>query len=326
MKRKLTFAIFLALNTAAFAQPVIEAAHFPAASHSESFDVEDPNSLTPGGSGANQIWDFSEAVPTVFMWSNISLDIIPVESAPLASTFPSANYCVKRTNVEGNLFYAFYNISATAMELVGTIYVNGFPYSVYPQYLSDTEIQFQFPYSYNTSIADTAQSPESTAAAQINSVYDAYGTLITPFGTYNDVIRYKHTSIQPNGSTQTFYYWYNSNPFYEIMRGDFGGVANGENNYIQIHKNTTFLGVVQQEQAQFSVYPNPTTGDFTIGNTRGLRGTATVYDMLGKVVMAEADLDSSNTISLKNCSAGVYFVQVTDQNKRVLQTRKIIKE
>lgn len=307
-----------------FAQPIVEAANFPVTSHADAFSVENPDNLSPGGSGANQVWDFSGVNATNSWLSIISMDVIPMASAPLAGTFPTANYCIKRVDIEGNQFYTMYAISPNTMEVVGSIYVNSFPLATLPTYLTDTEKSFQFPYTFNTVIDDTSETDISTSPTQVNTVYDGYGTLITPFGTYNNVIRCKETRSWIE-NTDTYYHWYNTNPFYEIMQGNFDAAAIGGSNNITIYKNTTFLDLPKNEKISFAMYPNPTYGDLFVRAAEAAQNlSASVFDSNGKLVL-EGDL-VGNTINLKELCSGIYLVKITDQNHATLYSQKVVRK
>lgn len=307
-----------------FAQPILEAVNFPATSHSDAFSVENSDNLLPGDSGANQIWDFSGVNATNVWLSIVSMDVIPVTSAPLAETFPTANYCIKRIDVEGNQFYTMYTISDNSMEIVGSVYVNSFPLSTIPNYLTDTEKSFQFPYTFNSIIDDTAETATSTSPTQVNIVYDGYGTLLTPFGTYNNVIRCKETRSW-TANTLTYYHWYNPNPFYEIMEGNFDAASIGESNNITIYKNTTFLDLPKNEKFAFAMYPNPTDGDlFLRAAENGQNLSASVFDTSGKLVLRAAL--QGNKIDLKELCGGIYVVKIADQNQAVLFSEKVVRK
>ena len=80
------------------------------------------------------------------------------------------------------------------------------------------------------------------------------------------------------------------------------------------------------EQAGFLLFPNPTTGDFTLMRKGDLTGDVTVqiYGMRGDRVMTERMTgEKSHLFSLSGMPDGLYFVKVTTEG--VVETMKVIK-
>ena len=78
----------------------------------------------------------------------------------------------------------------------------------------------------------------------------------------------------------------------------------------------------------FSVYPNPTTGKFTLEinhNQDSSSGVAIIYSILGKLIQ-KCDVEgmTKNEISLDNCPPGIYIVNLIFSNR--IRTIKIIKQ
>ncbi len=80
--------------------------------------------------------------------------------------------------------------------------------------------------------------------------------------------------------------------------------------------------------AALSAYPNPTTGDVTLGaaDAHPLVGTWTLYDMLGRPVLTGslAGLPSGR-VSLARQPAGLYLLRVSDTNRHTTQTLRLEK-
>jgi hypothetical protein len=71
------------------------------------------------------------------------------------------------------------------------------------------------------------------------------------------------------------------------------------------------VGITEQAAADLLMYPNPTTGSFTIELPEN-GSLVVVTDMLGNIIYSERALNSGkNHVELGNQSAGVYFVKVT---------------
>jgi hypothetical protein len=82
------------------------------------------------------------------------------------------------------------------------------------------------------------------------------------------------------------------------------------------------------EKPAFRVYPNPTTGSFTLemtgdGQFRG--GVACIFDLRGNKVL-DINLNGMNrqVISLENQPRGMYFIRLFSNEKS--ETAKILKQ
>jgi len=69
---------------------------------------------------------------------------------------------------------------------------------------------------------------------------------------------------------------------------------------------------------QLDIYPNPTTGILTI---EGVAGTTEVYNIYGELVATTL----ASTLDISNAAAGIYFVRVIDDQRKVYVV-KILKE
>ncbi|WP_309642291.1 T9SS type A sorting domain-containing protein [Flavobacterium sp.] len=292
----------------AFSQPVINQSSFPSNYSATIYDATNL-SLSAGLPGPNQTWDFS----SVAMTESDNTSVFPVANVPQANHFPTANFCYK--NVSGEFInYSLFSISANGMEYLGAVSDTSISTDYTPNPLS----VFTFPYTYNTAFTDTFQSTIETEPNSTTRTYDAYGTLITPYGTYNNAIRQKIES--PGGFI--YYNWFNANPFQVLAILGYNGQS------LTVYGNEV-LSTTKHDQNSFSIYPNPTQDDFTIdtGNTTNTEVFVNVYNVLGKVIHSyERHNAAYNKISLLDCSPGLYIIEITDANNVVLQTQKIIKQ
>lgn len=82
-------------------------------------------------------------------------------------------------------------------------------------------------------------------------------------------------------------------------------------------------GIDHNQEHQLSIYPNPTSGQFTIRNAQGLMESVEVYDMYGKLISRVLVNDYTALIDLSSNATGVYIVRAfTDRgiiNKRVIK-------
>lgn len=95
---------------------------------------------------------------------------------------------------------------------------------------------------------------------------------------------------------------------------------------------TTTVNVVvtstAEQQHSFRVYPNPSTGNFTIDNQRALPiKMLVVFNSVGQMVANHASIDRSSapfTLELRHLPAGVYFMQVHFTDNHQFRQKLII--
>ncbi len=167
--------------------------------------VCDTQGITEGESGENVTWDFSDL--TILGTGTSGTYLEPSETG-VAADFPDANLAQDA----GNNVYLFYNVSDTEVAHLG--YNNeGFVLTY-----TEPQIEKVFPFTYgdsNTNVATRVYGDNTgTATTEINA--DAYGTLILPSGSFENVLRV-HTvvtveDVASDGSIFSFmsdtYEWY----------------------------------------------------------------------------------------------------------------------
>jgi predicted ester cyclase len=82
------------------------------------------------------------------------------------------------------------------------------------------------------------------------------------------------------------------------------------------------IGNMAQSNSSIMIFPNPTDGEITI---RGIDGKAYVriVDLLGKEIM-NMQFSGNNTLNLSRINAGIYFIEVRDKNRCIIE--RLIKE
>jgi len=91
---------------------------------------------------------------------------------------------------------------------------------------------------------------------------------------------------------------------------------------LYLHKGTT-LSTDEFSTAQFSVYPNPTAGNWNIKSNSTIN-TITVYDVLGKQVQTITPNTDTAEINALSLNSGLYFAKIVGNNGS--KTIKLIKE
>jgi len=81
------------------------------------------------------------------------------------------------------------------------------------------------------------------------------------------------------------------------------------------------LGISNEE---LGIYPNPTTGVFTIHSKFSKIKEVRVYNVLGSEILKQVQNDQSTTIDISTVSKGIYFAEI--QTDMGVVRKKIVKE
>ncbi len=95
----------------------------------------------------------------------------------------------------------------------------------------------------------------------------------------------------------------------------------------QTNLTVTAIGQLQAADMSLKVYPNPTS-DFIKIELENETGPInySLFDLNGKLIFQDIITDINAKIPMSNYETGVYFLEVSNKNKRVLQTFKIVKQ
>lgn len=253
------------LGCYANAQPVINASDYDLSSDT-LFDFKyDVNQIDPGQAGANVTWDFSN------LYFSDDYPVIP-HTCPAGSecfNFPNATEYLE-TDLDANVFY-----KQTSSELTEVGMTNGMGgTTTYTTPYVFMKFPMTFNQSYSSSYsADLNQSGiVYTQNGNYSTVVDGYGTLITPSGTFTDVLRQKRVDVSQYAAgtitmttTMTEYDWYKAGIHQPLMTsiGTEIALSNGtpgpEPTYVVTYliPGTTGIKSKQILDQSVQVYPNP---------------------------------------------------------------------
>lgn len=280
------------------AQPVLQQANLATPGLSATINVGPY--VSPGPAGANQTWNFASITTSAVG----TYSIVNCSSTACSSGFPAANWCYL-----AGPEYTYMQSSASQLEILGSSIPTN---CVGGEIFSNTKAVLIFPFNYQASTSDGWVSNQD--ADTYSATYDGYGTLITPFGTYNNVVR---LSVADGTSLSTI--WLTSNPIYQLMTIDQGG------NTI-IMSNTTFSIHELTSRARLSLQPNPcgATLHVKLLDQTETKTTIEVVDMLGQKVMSDWTDSGEKTLHTEALPAGVYFVRTHNSDGQGIM--KFIKE
>ncbi|MEY8760960.1 T9SS type A sorting domain-containing protein [Chryseobacterium tongliaoense] len=289
-----------------------------------------PGAYAPGNGGANVTWDFSNIQGTAngvtFFWG-----VCP--GIPECSAFPTANRYIAVIDPSSGAQFPdknMFRLTDTQFEHLGARNETmNFTYAY-----TDTPIELTFPITYGQSFTDTSSVTDNTITTSTNDVFtaDGYGTLITPAGTFTNVLRVKKVStITSSGAgtttvTETITYaWYKNNR--EIIAtfsivNLISPISSPQSSNFQYTTNASLATEDIQAGKKIMVYPNPVKdGKLWMNIPSNVKmKSIRIYDMTGKQIFTELQhqiiqIGGKHIINLQNYPEGNYIVKIeTDKN------------
>jgi hypothetical protein len=310
----LIFQITLTIN----AQPYISNTDFnPLVGESHTTYSFTPLPFDPGPSGANVTWDFS----TISPGNTTVLTIVTPSSTPNGANYPSATIAA---DFGGYYEYMIANTSFFARSGIDV----GFP-MVY----SDEEKILTYPFTYNSTFTDSfaASFLTTNRTGVVTGTADAYGTLILPWGTVSNVLRFhlveNFQDASPSGTqayTSDNYFWVTPGVHYYLCSiSSLTGTIAGK--YIDatsvgLNSNIVF-------NSEMSSYPNPVTDKLNLKINSGKSiDHVIVADIAGKKLFDQQlyGFASEHQIDLSMLNSGFYILTVKLGNQSISQ--KILKK
>ncbi|HPE56777.1 MAG TPA: T9SS type A sorting domain-containing protein [Bacteroidales bacterium] len=160
------------------------------------------------------------------------------------------------------------------------------------------------------------------------------GTFVAGFGGFTQILNggtsITHTALgsTPIADTGTVFFFSWIAPatnvgdvtFYTAVNTANG---NGNNTGDQIHfsqfkPGTLGVGIAQNEETQFNMYPNPSDGMISISNTFKSSTTAQVMNIKGQVVKEVILSDQVNSVDLSELKQGIYFVRIGNNTQKLV--------
>jgi len=360
MKKIITI-LFIFFVTTTFSQVSITESDFNLQlAVGASFTAHQDTTLTSidiGSTGENS-WDFS-ALSSDY---TIQTSNITVSSAPESSTFPDASSVVySSATIQGITIdtWSYTKVETGKIDGLG-VHVENNNSSV--QIASTTsydppEVIYQLPLTFGASWTDTGVrnvenvvsgfSNSSTENYSITKTVDAWGTLKTPDGNTENVLRitvesdFTTTVMGTSETTHNAYYEFVSkNGFYaEVNPQDYTQPHNGVINVDDVswYKSsaTTDVGKNNELFKDFSLaqnYPNPfnPTTNIQYSIPKQAHVTLRVYDVLGNEVetLVNRNLGAgvyNTNFNGSKLSSGIYFYTLTADNFTATKKLMLVK-
>lgn len=275
--------------------------------------------VNPGTSGANQTWDLSGLTPTATITRSYT-----------TSTMPGANIRQNR-NTNGAITSIDLKCDSTRQEITlqsnGTTIVLGY---------YDPKKILALPAVYNNVNQDYyhASASGTPVYGDLTEVVDGYGTLITPEGTFSNVIRvhlhdnfYVETNLGTRYYTEDTYTWYKAGIKDELASTT--SIAEvGQAPYYEsaLYLETSSSGLTEEEMGKLAVYPNPAASNFSIQPSEEIVKSITITNVQGQLFKCGyKEFANRIVVDSGQLSSGVYFVRLTYASGKAEQA-KIIKE
>lgn len=184
------------------------------------------DSIFPGSSGKNRVWDFSKLKQKTN--SILTEEIVNANKTPYKKDFKEADFAEK--NSDGT--WVFYKINNNQNFLTGYVDDNSKMKMMY----SDPMLFAKRPVQFSDSITDTfkrtytVNQMDMTGSGTITIVADGTGTLILPNGTFENVLRIRIEIIQldapvqyaswPSKSIQKTWTWFDNKHTSALLKID----------------------------------------------------------------------------------------------------------
>ena len=267
--------------------------------------------LTEGSAGAGITWDFSSLVLNYDPQAGVET-VIQVPNGPFSSSFPNANYVFKASSSSDGSedFYSYFNKTASVLEELAGSTSTAIEYSYLNPYST-----FIFPFTYGAISNDTSQeNGQDQEIYTTTKTYDAYGTLITPFGTFNNVIRIK--TVENN---TTDYDWYGTAPFRPLL--SVFQYNDGERDFIFYEPITLSTQSFENKSIYVFTSFSDEVLNVVVDNAIQIK-QINIIDLTAKKILQQTN--NNKTINIENLSNGIYLVQVDTNNG--MFTQKFLKK
>jgi hypothetical protein len=292
----------------------------------------------PGASGANVTWDFSTAESDTVAYTTV----VDVTSTGFESTFSSSDYAMEGVQGDSWLYFEHDANSMSSTGAAGNLLGNGDIESPF----SDPLLLHEFPRIYQSNFDDTyAFITEASGAGlplpipvhmirlthngHVFDTTDAYGTLITPTGTYealrvktvdytHDIIEIQLSPIFPvwtefsnTMDTTTSYAWHTKEEMLAIAEFTYDSLGNPRQFTYSAVPPVSTVGIEDvDEESPFALYPQPASDQLFIkGLNQAGNHQTQVFSIDGKMVRNE--VLSGNSLNVNGLKSGMYILRIT---------------
>ncbi len=291
-------------------------------------------SFDPGPAGGGQSWDFSDVQPT------ISAGVIAVDPAltPFADDFPEATIAF-RDNDPSLESYNYWQLTTSEMFTLGIGTDPGSNQTIihYP----DSRKMMQYPFAFNDTYTDTYFYAYPSALmlihrrGTITATADAWGSVKTPAGTYNNTLRIEKEKVYTdsvwnaggdlmNVTThyETDYEWYTASSHYPVLQIEVTEAGSFSLSY------SSLIGGIEDNPllSQISIYPNPADDIINVKLSDGITDKIeiNIVSLMGQqLTQLEEAGNHQFSADISGLAPGVYFLTIKSSSGNYATSRFI---
>lgn len=305
--------------------------------HNVNNPMYDVTTIDPTPAGANVTWDFSNI--TVPIVEGITAICVDPKTTPFADSIPEANLCIKnKDSIDGPYQYILQQNDKTELLAMGWYEGGNTSFTRYKTGNTILELPTSFGSSYEDYFSFVMYN--SGIPFMIDTTFqiieaDAYGTVITPFATYTNVLR-----IKRKATTQTYinigagwnkttlnvlieYQWFKSGIPTTIMSvSEFNGDKKYMINYRASNASTSFEQKTSNNNLH--IFPNPATDHINILCNGPGKKVIELYAIDGSSILKATMESKKYQLNMSSFDVGYYIIKVKCEEETY--TRKILKK
>lgn len=173
------------------AQPVLNNDIFTQIGDVIQLQPVQPENVTEGTAGANQIWDYTNLSPIPS--AAFQLKYLDAATTPYADSFALSNLATEYVDDDGVVSYAYFNQTGNQLWFLGAAFSEAIQVYDNPDLLAQTPMNFNDMHAHSYSGYFNYSGYAGNIYGTKTSKYDAYGTLKMPETTYPNAVRtYTH--------------------------------------------------------------------------------------------------------------------------------------
>ena len=335
--KKILFSLSVILSVAANAQTISQAANEPAP-WDPSYTTLQCDSVSPGGSGAAQTWNYStigihSSIPKTYAFS---VNTNPVYSSAyvLASSGLNDNSYYKSNGNVLNYYGGNFTLASGGTTYnINLIYNVPSVKAIYPMSLSSTTTAI-----VSGSLSATGGilplSGTFTGTSTVNA--NATGTLVLAGRTFTDIVRVVTTqtlnaafTIGATAIVTQLNYDYISastakESIFTISTStlSLGGIST--QTIVTVLKDYLVVGIneTKKQNIDLTVFPNPATSIINFNTTSLEAAKIIAYDLTGKIIATEFIEMGKAKMNINYLSNGLYLYTVIGKSNQTLATGK----
>ena len=272
--------------------------------------------------GEDVYWDYSSVEAT----STSENVVVPLSNSPYDTFYDSTNVCYSSSDGD-NYSYNFWNDDVALYKGFSS---TGSYYSVF----ENPKLVWTFPFSYDSSFTDTFSSIVSTdfdyeESGDVTASAIGYGTLVTPNGTYDNVLLIKQISNYEVFEDEIMFDSYTMTTFTFFKPGTHTALlslTSDSEGHISAgsYFENELTGINElNNKSEISLFPNPSQDQINInfGNVKNIESIK-IFTTTGKLVFETTEQIQQLDITLFD--SGLYLLQISDGKREI--HKKFVKE